>query len=140
MQGDNQEAQGLAGSQHSQDSTPSPNATPRKPQPKKASTQNERSLESVKGLLDSLLALVPADKKATAKGLVKEIANQWQQDLKDLEVVTITSLQKAVTKAVQAAIKTAVSTPQACTWANVVTGTQGTTLGTTQDPPRKVVP
>ena len=75
MQGDNQEAQGLAGSQHSQDSTPSLNAAPRKPQPKKASTQNKRSLESVKGLLDSLLALVLADKKATAKGLVKEMAN-----------------------------------------------------------------
>jgi hypothetical protein len=153
MQGDSQppqSAQGLRGSQHStQDTwgTQGPraglNAPPQRPQKARSQAQASNDPEDINGLLDGLLAFIPANNKPAAQGLIDEIAARHQRARSPLggqETITVASLQKAVTEAVQAAVKATVSTPQARTWADVASGSLAGTPGTIQASPRKLVP
>ena len=116
-------ALGLAGSQHSHPSASPPEqdqeALVQRPRQKKASKKEDNGHDNVRGLLEGILALVPAEKRAVAQGLAAEVTgviNRLQeQKPRSQEVVTIASLREVVTEAVQTAVKAAVSTPPART-------------------------
>ena len=70
-------------------------------------------MESCRGLLDGLVALVPTEQQGIARGLAKQVHtlfttlqqnHQNNHPVEGPEVLTITHLQKVVTEAIRAAV------------------------------------
>jgi hypothetical protein len=111
-------------------------------------------LKGIRGLLDDLLALVPASNKNTAQDLAKKVMGHLQkaspiQTSKDL---TLTNLRKVVAEEVKAAFtgaqmkSQAQQEPQAQkesrarSWASVTNATSTPAQITSQNLPKKVIP
>ena len=108
---------GLSGSQHHRPNAPSPL---RRTHPAQDDTEET---ETIRGLLNGLVNLAPADKKHTAQGLAREITSLfYNQAPKAHETITTANLKKVVTEAVQAAVGEARGAPQARSWATVAAG------------------
>ena len=88
------------------------------------------------------MALVPKERRATARGLVAKITEAASRLQKpgNQEAITITNLQQVVTEAVKAAVKAREATSPARTWADVATGAQVGAPGSALGLPQKVVP
>ena len=111
-------AQGLADSQHSVPNTQAPPLTQQqKPKQKKTNPEGGNGFEEIRGLAEDLLALVPKERRAAARGLVAKITEAAGRLQKpgSQETITITNLQQVVTEAVRAAVKTRETTPPART-------------------------
>src|SRR5512140_3146661 len=90
------------------------------------STQPET--EALRGLLNSLVALVPTEQQGTARGIAKEIQNlfttqgQGNQPTEGPAVLTAAHLHKVVTEAVKAAVRPNQGATQGRSWATVAAG------------------
>ena len=96
--------------------------------------------EGLRGLLDSLVALVPTGLQGPARGLAKEIQDLFKARDQGSEVLTTTHLQKAVTEAVRAAIGPSQGATQGQSWATVAAGTTGAPVLGQLNQPTKVIP
>src|SRR5437016_1884472 len=101
---------------------------------------------ALRGLLDSLVALVPTGQQGTARGLAKEVQSlfkaleQGSQQKEGSEAVTVTHLQKVVTEAVRAAVGPTQGLTQGRSWATVAAGATSS-LGTAPASyPTKTIP
>jgi len=81
------------------------------PKPTEAPRADPRpAMESCRGLLDGLVALVPTEQQGIARGLAKQVhtlfttLQQNNHPVEGPEVITVTHLQKMVTEAVRAVV------------------------------------